>query len=84
MGCSKTDVLHIVPRGFGSVDGVFGGGERYVCELARFMCQQVRTRIVTFGDEDREERIGELSIRVIGRPWLIRNQYHNPFSHMYA
>ena len=77
---SKTDVLHIVPRGFGMVDGVFGGGERYVCELARFMCHKVRTRIVTFGDEDREDRVGKLNIRIIGRPWLVRNQYHNPFS----
>ena len=74
------EVLHVVPRGFGSSDGVFGGADRYVHELARFMARRVPTRVLTFGDEDRELRDGPLRVRVIGRPWLVRGQYHNPFS----
>jgi len=36
--------------------------------------------LVAFGDEDREETIDTLHVRVIGRPWYVRGQRTNPFS----
>jgi glycosyltransferase involved in cell wall biosynthesis len=71
-------VLHIVPAMFGS-DGVVGGAERYALELARHMAAIVPTRLVAFGDEDRDERIGDLRVRVMGHPWYVRGQRTNPF-----
>ncbi len=76
----NVEVLHVVPRGFGGAGGVFGGAERYVHELARFMARPTPTRIVTFGDESGDWEDGPLQIRVLGKPWLVRGQYHNPFS----
>jgi glycosyltransferase involved in cell wall biosynthesis len=73
-------VLHIVPALFGKADGILGGAERYALELARNMAKQVETKLVTFGKYDRAERIGELEIRVIGEPFLVRHQAQNPFS----
>jgi glycosyltransferase involved in cell wall biosynthesis len=70
-------VVHLVPALFAR-EGVIGGGERYALELARHMAQVTRTRLVTFGDRERTERIGELEIRVIGAPWYIRGQQTNP------
>lgn len=72
-------VLHVVPAIFGT-DGVLGGAERYVLELARSMSNAVPTRLVSFGPEDRVERDGNLSIRVIGRTRYVRGQRSNPFS----
>lgn len=72
-------VLHVVPAIFGK-DGVLGGAERYVLELARRMSEEVPTRLVTFGSEDRVENDGNLSIRVIGRTRYVRGQRSNPFS----
>ncbi|RPH56647.1 MAG: glycosyltransferase family 1 protein, partial [Acidobacteria bacterium] len=71
-------VVHIVPALFGP-DGIVGGAERYAFELARHMAAEVPTTLVTFGDRDREERIGALTVRVLGSPWLIRGQRSNPF-----
>ena len=76
----EVQVLHVVPRGFGGAGGVFGGAERYVHELARFMAPRTSTRIVTFGDASEEREDGPLQIRILGKPWLVRGQYHNPFS----
>lgn len=59
-------------------EGIIGGGERYAFELARHMAQVTPTRLVTFGDGERTQRIGELEIRVIGTPWYIRGQRTNP------
>ena len=73
-------VLHIVPSLFDVKDGVLGGAERYALELARFMAEQVSTRLVTFGEQNRLERIGNLDVRVIGQPWKVRGQASNPFS----
>ncbi|MFQ5705301.1 MAG: glycosyltransferase family 4 protein [Gemmatimonadales bacterium] len=72
-------VVHIVPALFGP-NGVVGGAERYVLELARYMANEVTTKLVTFGDQYREERDGLLDIRVIGNPWYVRGQRSNPFS----
>ena len=71
-------VLHIVPALFDARDGIIGGAERYVLELARHMAGERPTRLVTFGEQAREERIGDLRIRVIGRPWYVRGQRSNP------
>src|SRR5687768_11811160 len=75
-----TRVTHLVPALFDANEGVVGGAERYVLELARHMAAKVPTRLVTFGQRDRTERIGALEIRVIGDPWYVRGQRANPFA----
>lgn len=72
-------VMHLVPALFDEQDGVVGGAERYVLELARHMADVVPTRLVTFGAETRELQVGSLRIRVLGRAWHIRGQRSNPF-----
>jgi glycosyltransferase involved in cell wall biosynthesis len=73
-------VLHIVPALFDAGDGIIGGAERYVVELARHMAEVVPTRLLTFGERDRAERIGSLDVRVAGHPWYVRGQRSNPVS----
>lgn len=73
-------VLHLVPALFDAKDGVIGGAERYVLELARHMAERVPTRLVTFGRRERTERIGALDIRVIGNAWYVRGQRANPIA----
>src|SRR6185295_17805086 len=77
---SAPRVLHIVPALFGSDDGIVGGAERYALELARFMAEEVPTTLVTFGERERKETLGQLKIRVIGNPWYVRGQRTNPVS----
>jgi alpha-maltose-1-phosphate synthase len=72
-------VLHVVPALFGR-DGMVGGGERYALELARHMAERARTMLVTFGEQDRTETIGDLTVRVLGAAWLVRGQRTNPVS----
>ncbi len=72
-------VLHIVPALFGA-KGVLGGAERYALELARYMADATPTRMLTFGEESRTERFGNLEVRVVGHPWHVRGQKNNPFS----
>lgn len=72
-------VAHITPATFGE-DGVWGGGERYALELARHMADEVETVLIAFGDRSRRERIGNLEIRVIGKPWHVRGQRTNPIA----
>ncbi|MEO6212384.1 MAG: glycosyltransferase family 4 protein [Vicinamibacterales bacterium] len=72
------EVLHLVPALFDAHDGIVGGAERYVLELARHMADVVPTRLVTFGEFDRDERIGSLRIRVIGGATFVRGQRANP------
>src|ERR1700682_4596598 len=72
-------VLHIAPSIFGS-GGVMGGAERYALELARHMADEAPTRLVSFGEEDRHETIGRLSLRVIGNPWYVKGQRTNPLT----
>lgn len=73
-------VLHIVPALFDRRDGLIGGAERYVFELARHMAGEVDTSLVTFGETSREENVGQLRVRVIGDPWYVRGQRANPFA----
>jgi glycosyltransferase involved in cell wall biosynthesis len=72
-----TYVVHIVPSLFGANGGVYGGGERYALELARHMAEVVPTTLVSFGDEEHEEVLGQLKVRVIGNPWYVRGQRTN-------
>jgi glycosyltransferase involved in cell wall biosynthesis len=72
-------ILHIVPAFFGS-QGVLGGAERYALELARHMADLAPTRLLTFGDKSRTERLGNLEVRIVGKPWYVRSQKNNPFS----
>lgn len=77
--CPTPRVLQIVPALFGSDDTV-GGAERYALELARHMSEKVPTSLLTFGDRARHETIGALRIHVLGDPWYVRGQRHNPLS----
>ena len=47
-------VLHIVPALF-DMSGSVGGAERYALELARHMADRVPTRLLSFGDDSRNE-----------------------------
>jgi glycosyltransferase involved in cell wall biosynthesis len=71
-------VVHTVPALFGP-KGTVGGAERYALELARNMAKRVPTTLLTFGDDAREERMGDLRIQVLRRQWRVRGQEHNPF-----
>ena len=73
-------VVHLVPALFDCRAGVLGGAERYALELARTMAEVTPTRLVTFGPSDMEQTLGRLKVRVLGRPWRVRGQKHNPFS----
>ena len=73
-------IVHLVPALFDSTDGIVGGAERYVFELARHMAEVTPTRLVTFGGRAREEKAGRLEIRVIADPWFVRGQRSNPVS----
>jgi glycosyltransferase involved in cell wall biosynthesis len=77
---AATRVLHIVPALFGSDDGIVGGAERYALELARHMSFETPTTLVSFGEREREERLDQLKIRVIGNPWYVRDQRTNPLA----
>src|SRR5690349_2646568 len=72
-----TKVLHISPARF-APGGIIGGGERYAFELARHMADFIPTKLVTFGDNERTENIGNLEVRVIGQPLYVRAQHSNP------
>jgi alpha-maltose-1-phosphate synthase len=76
---SAPRVLHIVPALFGA-SGAVGGAERYALELARHMADRVPTRLLSFGDNSREEIQGRLQIRVSGKPYYVREQRMNPLS----
>lgn len=77
---ARPRVLHVVPALFDKKDGVVGGAERYALELARHMADEVPTRLLTFGDEERRERIGNLDVRVAGGAWRVRGQRNNPLA----
>jgi len=71
----------MVPRLFRHQDGVVGGAERYVLELARHMANEVPTSLVCFGeDRERHETMGQLRIHVIDHPWWVRRQPDNPMT----
>lgn len=73
-------VVHVVPAPFDARDGVIGGGERYVHELARHMAEVCPTTLVSFGRRDRDEMIGRMRLRVIGNSHFVRGQRTNPFA----
>lgn len=72
-------VLHIVPALFGN-NGIVGGAERYVMELARHMSMVTPTKLLSFGKQSRQEIVGNLNIRVLDNVWYVRGQNQNPFS----
>jgi glycosyltransferase involved in cell wall biosynthesis len=72
------NVVHVVPAWFGP-GGTLGGAERYALELARHMADRIPTRLVTFGPRHRHHRIGSLDVHILGSPWYVRGQRHNPF-----
>ena len=78
--CATPRVLHIVPALFGADDGIVGGAERYALELARHMAVETPTRLLTFGEREREEALGQLRVRVVGDAWHVRGQRSNPLS----
>lgn len=73
-------VLHLIPALFDAQRGTLGGAERYALELARHMAEVTPTTLVTFGAEDRQDTLGRLRLSVLGKPWHVRGQQHNPFS----
>lgn len=74
---SRPRVTHLTPALFGDA-GVYGGAERYSYELARHMARVVPTRLVCFGERDREFVTEEgLAVRVYGRSWTVRRQEFN-------
>ena len=73
-------VAHVVASLFRAGAGTLGGAERYALELARNMATVVPTKLVSFGDEDSVESMGALEIQIIGHPWLVRGNRHNPVS----
>lgn len=79
-GVPPARVVHIVPALFGHDDGVVGGAERYALELARHMAHETPTTLVSFGNRERQESLGQLKIHVIGDPWYVRGQRTNPVS----
>jgi glycosyltransferase involved in cell wall biosynthesis len=80
MNSARHNVVHVIPALFSGDDGIVGGAERYVLELARHMADIVPTRLITFGARNRDEQIAGLRIRVIGDPWFVRGQRSNPFA----
>lgn len=72
-------VAHIVPAPFDPEDGIMGGAERYVFELARHMAERVATRLISFGNAARTKQVGRLEVQVLRGAW-VRGQRTNPFS----
>ena len=69
-----------MPALFGTGDGVVGGAERYALELARHMASVMPTKLVSFGEQAREETVGGLKVRVISAPWRVHGQSNNPIA----
>jgi glycosyltransferase involved in cell wall biosynthesis len=72
-------VVHLVPALFGPA-GVVGGAERYALELARYMADRVPTRLLTFGAQAEQTRIGNLDVRIVADAFHVRGQPNNPLS----
>ena len=73
-------VMHVVPAVFDEEQGVLGGAERYAMELARHMADVISTTLLAFGPRGSRTKIGELHVRVLGKPIHVRGQSQNPFS----
>jgi glycosyltransferase involved in cell wall biosynthesis len=76
---SLPSVAHLVPARFGP-NGVVGGAERYVFELARHMARHTDTRLVTFGERDEDVEMDGLRVTVAATRWLVRGQRANPMA----
>lgn len=72
-------VAHLVPALFGA-EGVVGGAERYVFELARHMSERVPTRLVSFARSSARRVEGALEVVTVGPPHHVRGQASNPFA----
>ncbi len=72
-------VAHLVPALFGA-EGVVGGAERYVFELARHMSARVPTRLVSFAQSPGRRLEGGLEIVTVGPAHHVRGQASNPFA----
>src|SRR5712692_10013015 len=72
-------VVHLVPALFGPA-GVVGGAERYALELARHMADRVPTRLLTFGAQAEQTRIGNLDVRIVADAFHVCGQPNNPLS----
>ena len=57
-------VIHVAPSGFGP-DGLYGGGERYLLELARALAGEVDCELVTFGPRPGRWHADGLRVRVL-------------------
>jgi glycosyltransferase involved in cell wall biosynthesis len=79
---SLPHVLHISPAAFGGDNQFFGGGERYVLELARAMARKVPTTLLTFGASSKQEKDGPLTALTL-RNWIHFGRFRldpvNPF-----
>ena len=73
-------VVHVVPTLFAPDGGLVGGAERYALELARHMASRTPTSLVSFGDRQREEQLGDLRIHIIEGAWHVRGSRFNPLS----
>jgi len=73
-------IVHTVPALFSADGGILGGAERYAMELARHMADRTPTTLISFGDNDREETVGRLRIKIFGGAWHVRGLLSNPFS----
>jgi glycosyltransferase involved in cell wall biosynthesis len=75
-------VLQISPAAFGGDNQFFGGGERFVLELARAMARKVPTTLLTFGVSPERGKDGPL-VTLTMRNWIhfkrLRLDPINPF-----
>lgn len=76
---TRPRIAIVYPIPFGE-DGIFGGGERYALELARALSRRAPTRLVTFGERPRHERLGDLDVRVHKPLRWVRGDRGNPLS----
>lgn len=75
---ARPRVLHLSPTLYGKDGTLAGGGERYAFELARHMSRFQPTRLVSFGPDDLEERIDDLTLRIYGGGWSNRRGAVDP------
>lgn len=79
---ARPRVAVVYPTPFGD-DGIYGGGERYAVELARALAAFVPTRMVTFGERARRERLDGLDgleVRVHAPLRYVGGVRNNPFT----
>lgn len=72
-------VAVVYPMTFGD-EGIHGGGERYAVELARSLSRRVPTRLVSFADRPRTERIDDLEVHLHKPRRYLHGNRLNPLS----